>query len=85
MWPLLSVTAFLEPEVGVECWVRTSVPTHPKGCCCQVYQGTTSPQTPHTPRDNFELLEFMAAQVHTFSALVTSFLNDCLKMVSSLL
>ena len=50
----------------VECWVRTSVPAHPKGCCCGVYKGTTSPHTPqgmllwglqryylspHTPRD----------------------------------
>ena len=41
-------------------------PTHPKRCCCEVYKGTTSPQTPqgmllwglqgyylspHTPRD----------------------------------
>ena len=25
------------------------LPTHPKGCCCGVYRGTTSP--PHTPRD----------------------------------
>ena len=64
--PLLSLTAFLEPEVRVECWVRTSVPTHPKGCCCGVDKGTTSPHTPqgmllwglqryylspHTPRD----------------------------------
>ena len=38
--------SFLEPEVRVECWVRTSVPTHPEGCCCRVYKGTTSPQTP---------------------------------------
>ena len=50
----------------VECWVKTSVPAHPKGCCCGVYKGTTSPHTPqgmllwglqryylspHTPRD----------------------------------
>ena len=42
------------------------LPTHPKGCCCGVYRGTTSPHTPqgmllwglqryylspHTPRD----------------------------------
>ena len=42
------------------------LPTHPKGCCCGVYKGTTSPHTPqgmvlwglqwyylspHTPRD----------------------------------
>ena len=33
----------------VECWVKTSVPAHPKGCCCRVYKGTTYPQTPHTP------------------------------------
>ena len=46
MWPLLSLTAFLESEVRAECWVRTSVPAHPKGCCCGVYKGTTSPQTP---------------------------------------
>ena len=32
----------------VECWVRTSVPAHPKGCCCGVYKGTTSPHTPRT-------------------------------------
>ena len=50
MWTLLSLTAFLEPEVRVECWVRTSVPTHPKGCCCGVYKGTTSPHTPPTPQ-----------------------------------
>ena len=49
MWPLLSLTAFLEPEVRVECWVRTSVPAHPKGCCCGVYKGTTSPHTPSAP------------------------------------
>ena len=30
----------------VECWVRTSVPAHPKGCWCGVYKGTTSPHTP---------------------------------------
>ena len=24
------------------------LPTHPKGCCCGVYKGTTSPHTPHT-------------------------------------
>ena len=48
-WPLLPLTAFLEPEVSVECWVRTSVPAHLKGCCCWVYKGTTSPQTPCTP------------------------------------
>ena len=50
----------------VECWVMTSVPAHPNGCCCGVYKGTTSPHTPqgmllwglqryylspHTPRD----------------------------------
>ena len=50
----------------VECWVRTSVPAHPKRCCCRVYRGTTSPHTPqgmllwglqryylspHSPRD----------------------------------
>ena len=46
MWPLLSLTAFLEPEVRAECWVRTSVPAHPEGCCCGVYKGTTSPHTP---------------------------------------
>ena len=66
VWPLLSLTAFLEPEMTVECWVRTSVTTHPKGCWCGVYKGTTSPHTPqgvllwglqryylspHTPRD----------------------------------
>ena len=43
------------------------LPTHPKGCCCRVYKGSTSPQTsqgmllsglqryylsPHTPRDS---------------------------------
>ena len=50
MWPLLSLTAFLEPEVRVECWLRTSVPAHPKGCCCWVYKGTASPQTPRAPR-----------------------------------
>ena len=33
----------------VECWVRTSVPAHPKGCCCWVYKGTTTPQTPRAP------------------------------------
>ena len=33
----------------VECWVRTIVPAHPKGCCCRVYKGTTSPQTPRAP------------------------------------
>ena len=27
------------------------LPTHPKGCCCGVYKGTTSPQTPRAPRD----------------------------------
>ena len=48
MWPLLSLTAFLEPEVRVERWVRTSVPAHPKGCFCWVYKGTTSPHTPST-------------------------------------
>ena len=48
MWPLLSLTAFLEPEVRDECWVRTSVPAHPKGCCCGAYKGTTSPHTPRT-------------------------------------
>ena len=66
VWPLLSQTASLEPEVRVECWVRTSVPAHPEGYCCGVYKGTTSPHTPqgmllwglqryylspHTPRD----------------------------------
>ena len=25
-------------------------PVHPKGCCCRVYKGTTSPQTPRTPQ-----------------------------------
>ena len=30
----------------VECWVRTSVPAHPKGCWCGAYKGTTSPHTP---------------------------------------
>ena len=25
-------------------------PEHPKGCCCRVYKGTTSPQTPRTPQ-----------------------------------
>ena len=25
------------------------LPTHPKGCWCGVYKGTTSPHTPHTP------------------------------------
>ena len=25
------------------------LPTHPKGCCCGVYKGTTSPHTPRTP------------------------------------
>ena len=34
----------------VEWWVRTSVPAHPKGCCCRVYKGATSPQTPRAPR-----------------------------------
>ena len=34
----------------VERLVRTSVPAHPMGCCCQVYKGTTSPQTPRTPQ-----------------------------------
>ena len=34
----------------VECWVRTSIPAHPKGWCCGVYKGTTSPQTPSTPQ-----------------------------------
>ena len=33
----------------VECWVRTCVPAHPKGCCCRVYKGTTSLQTPRAP------------------------------------
>ena len=28
--PLLSLTAFLKPEVRVECWVRTSVPPIPR-------------------------------------------------------
>ena len=50
MWPLLSLTAFLEPEVRVQCWVRTSVPAHPLGCCCGVYKATTSPHTPLTPQ-----------------------------------
>ena len=27
--------------------MRTSLPTHPGGCCCQVYKGIASPQTPH--------------------------------------
>ena len=26
------------------------LPTHPKGCCCRVYNGTTSPHTPQTPQ-----------------------------------
>ena len=26
------------------------LPTHPKGCCCRVYKGTTSPHTPCTPQ-----------------------------------
>ena len=26
------------------------LPTHPKGCCCGVYKGTTSPHTPRTPQ-----------------------------------
>ena len=26
------------------------LPTHPKGCCCGVYRGTTSPHTPCTPQ-----------------------------------
>ena len=30
----------------VECWVRTSVPAHPKACWCGVCKDTTSPQTP---------------------------------------
>ena len=25
------------------------LPTHPKGCCCGVYRGTASPQTPRSP------------------------------------
>ena len=50
MWPLLSLTAVLEPEVRVECWVRTSVPAHPEGCCCQDYKVTTSHQTSRTPQ-----------------------------------
>ena len=29
--------------------MRTSVPAHPKGCCCGVYKGITSPHTPGTP------------------------------------
>ena len=34
----------------VERWVRTSVPAHPKGCCCGVYKGTNCPHTPCTPQ-----------------------------------
>ena len=50
MGPLLSIAAFLEPEVRAECWVRTSAPAHPKGCWCGVYKGTTSTHTPRTPQ-----------------------------------
>ena len=34
-------------------WFTKVLPllTHPKGCCCGVYKGTTSPHTPYTPRD----------------------------------
>ena len=46
----VTVTPVLEPEVRVECWLRTSVPAHPKGCCCGVYKGTTSHKTPRTPQ-----------------------------------
>ena len=48
VWPLLSLTVFLEPEVRVECWVRTSVPAHPEGCCCRGHKDTTSPLTHRT-------------------------------------
>ena len=40
----------------VECWVRTNVPAHPKGCCCRVYKGITSPRTPLTPPALNEIL-----------------------------
>ena len=30
--------------------MRISVPAHPEGCCCRVYKGTASPQTPLTPQ-----------------------------------
>ena len=78
MWPLLSLTAFLEPEVRVECWVRTSVPVHPTGCCCRLYKGATSPQTPRAPHcragtavnfplvDNYPEVGFHAAGPHIF-------------------
>ena len=46
MWPLLSLTDFLEQEVRVECLVRTSVPAHPEECCCSVYRSTASLHTP---------------------------------------
>ena len=29
--------------------VLLPLPTHPKGCCCGVYKGTSSPHTPPTP------------------------------------
>ena len=31
-------------------FTKVPLPTHPKGCCCGVYKGTTSPQTPRAPR-----------------------------------
>ena len=34
----------------VECWVRTSVSAHPKGCCCGVYKGTPLPTHPLHPK-----------------------------------
>ena len=61
---------YLSPDTPRDAAVRFTktlpLPTHPKGCCCQVYKGTTSPPTPqgmllsglqrhylspHTPRD----------------------------------
>ena len=78
MWPLLSLTAFLEPEVRVEYWVRTSVPAHPKGCCCRVYKGTTSPQTPRTPQLLINITTFIIGRRgSSFSGSTRNSSNSC--------
>ena len=44
---------YLSPHIPRDCAVGFTevlpLPTHPKGLCCGVYRGTTSPHTPPTP------------------------------------